>query len=142
MVSPARTADVQLMVIRPRLGTGWQATVDDSNQEVRLRFKLFGLPLPINKRVPFSQVAHVAVVCRESWWSRAGGGWSGWAGIILFGMGSPETRSRMATKGWRYDLLMTQKGGHTTRLEVLKSPDVAYELVGRLRQRLGLPSVN
>ncbi len=37
------------MVIRPRLGTGWETTVDDSNQEVRLRFKLFGLPLPINE---------------------------------------------------------------------------------------------
>ncbi len=48
----------------------------------------------------------------------------------------------MPTKGWRYDLLMTQKGGRTTRLEVLKSPDAANDLVGRLRRRLGLPSVN
>jgi hypothetical protein len=135
VVSPARTADVQLMVIRPRLGTGWQTTVDDSNQEVRLRFKLFGLPLPINKRVPFSQVAHVAVVCRESWWSRTG----------PYGTFYPELineHAPMPNRGWRYDLLMAQKGGRTTRLEVLKSPDNAYDLVGRLRQRLGLPSVN
>jgi len=48
----------------------------------------------------------------------------------------------MPNKGWRYDLLMTHKGGHTTRLEVLKSSDAAYDLVGQLRQRLGLPSVN
>jgi hypothetical protein len=141
-VSAAHAVDAQLMLIRPCLGTGWETTVSESTQEVRLRFKLVGLPLPIKKRVPFSEVAHVAVVCRESWWSWAGGGWSGWAGIILFGMGSSETRSEMPTKGWRYDLLMDQKGGHKTRLEVLKSSDAAYDLVGQLRQRLGLPSVN
>jgi hypothetical protein len=142
VVSAVHAADADLMVIRPRLGTGWQTTVDDSNQEVRLRFRLFGLPLPINKRVPFSQVAHVAVVCRESWWSRSGTGWSGWAGIILFGMGSPETRPEMPTKGWRYDLLMAEKGGRTTRLEVLKSSDSANDLARELRRSIGLPSVN
>jgi hypothetical protein len=49
----------------------------------------------------------------------------------------------MPTKGWRYDLLLTtEKGGRTTRLEVLKSSHAADDLVGQLRGRLGLPSVN
>jgi hypothetical protein len=133
VVSAVHAADADLMVIRPRLGTGWQTTVDDSNQEVRLRFKLFGLPLPINKRVPFSQVAHVAVVCRESWWSRTG----------PYGTFYPELVNEhepMPNRGWRYELLMAQKGGRTTRLEVLKSRDTANDLVREFRRRTGLPS--
>jgi hypothetical protein len=68
----------------------------------------------------------------------------------MFGIGSLPHRAEdllhertpMPTKGWRYDLLMTQKGGRTTRLEVLKSSHAADDLVGQLRGRLGLPSVN
>ena len=142
MVSAAHEPDSHVMVMRPRLGTGWESTVNDLTREICLRFRLLGLPLPIKKIMPFSEVAHVSVVSRESWWSRAGPGWSGWSGIILFGMGSPESRSEMPTKGWRYDLLLTtEKGGRTTRLEVLKSLGTANELAGQLRRRVGLPSV-
>jgi hypothetical protein len=155
MVSTARAPDSQSMVIRPRLGTGWETTVDDLIREVWLRFKLLGLALPIRKRVPFSQVVHVAVVCRESWWSRAGAPWGFWQNFIMFGVASLPSRTpmptegerfdrptHMPTKGWRYDLLMTQEGGCTTRLEVLKSSHTADDLAGQLRQRIGLPSVN
>ncbi|HWR70317.1 MAG TPA: hypothetical protein VN415_04600, partial [Dehalococcoidia bacterium] len=64
---------------------------------------------------------------------------------LMFGIGSVNESRRptpMPTKGWRYDLLMTQKGGRTTRLEVLRSSHAADDLVGQLRRRLGLPSVN
>jgi hypothetical protein len=143
VVGAAREAALQAMVIRPRFGTGWEITVDDLTREVRLRFKLLGLPLPIEKRIPFSEVVHVAVVCRESWWSRAGGPFGNVQGFIMFGIASVnEPREPMPTKGWRCDLLMTQKGGCTTRLEVLKSSHAADDLVGQLRRRLGLPSVN
>ena len=143
VVSAAREVAPQVMVIRPRLGTGWETTANDSTQEVWLRFKIVGLPLPIKKRVPFSQVVHVAVACRESWWSRAGGPFGNVQNVMMFGMGSlNEPRERVPTKGWRYDLLMTQKGGRTTRLEVLKSSHTADDLAGQLRRRLGLPSVS
>ena len=143
MVSAAGEVAPQVMVIRPRLGTGWETTVSDLTQEVWLRFKIIGLPLPINRRVPFLQVVHVAVVCRESWWSRAGGPLGNVQAFLIFGMGSVnEQREPMPTKGWRYDLLMTQKGGRTTRLEVLKSSHTADDLAGQLRRRLGLSSVN
>ena len=143
MVSAAREVAPQVMVIRPRLGTGWETIVNGLNHEVCLRFNLLGLPLPIKKRIPFSQVVHVAVACRESWWSRAGGPFGNVQNVMMFGMGSlNEPREPMPTKGWRYDLLMTQKGGRTSRLEVLKSSHTADDLAGQLRRRIGLPSVN
>jgi hypothetical protein len=135
-------ANSRLMVIRPRLGTGWEITVDDLTREVRLQVKFLGLALPVKRRIPFSKVAHVAVVCRESWWSRAGGPFGNVQGFIMFGIASGnEPREPMPTKGWRYDLLMTEKGGRTTRLEVLKSPDAANGLATQLRRRVGLPTV-
>lgn len=73
MVSAASGVKSQAMVIRPSLGTGWETTVDDSKQAVRMRFKVLGLPLPLTRKIPLSEVGHVAVVCRESWWSRTGG---------------------------------------------------------------------
>lgn len=143
MVSAAREAALQAMVIHPRLGTGWETTVHDLTREVRLRFKLLGLPLPIKKKILFSEVVHVAVVCRESWWSRAGGPFGNVQGFLMFGIASVnEPREPMPTKGWRYDLLMTQKGGRTIRLEVLKSSRAADDLVGQLRHKVGLPPAN
>ena len=47
MVRAAYTADTQLTVIHPRLGTGWETTVNDLTREICLRFRLLGLPLPI-----------------------------------------------------------------------------------------------
>jgi hypothetical protein len=142
VVNPAREADAQLLAIRPRLGTGWETTVNDLTREVCLRFKLLGLALPVKKRIPFSQVVHVAVVCRESWWSRGRGflvyPWN----LASSGPGSRVDRTPMSTKGWGYDLLMTQKGGRTIKIETLKSSHTADDLVGQFRRRLGLPSAN
>ena len=136
------------LVISPRLGTGWETVVDDLSREVRLQFKLVGVVLPVKRRIPFSEVAHLAAFCRESWWSRAGDSWGFVQALVMFGIGSLPHRAEdllhertpVPTKGWRYDLLMTQKGGRTIRLEVLKSSHAADELVGQLRRRIGLPS--
>lgn len=147
-MSAAREADPQVMVIRPRLGTGWEITVDDLTREGWLQFKLLGLILPIKKRIPFSEVVRLAVVCRESWWSRAGDPWGFVQTLVMFRIGSLPHRAEdllhertlMPTKGWRYDLLMTQKGGRTIKIETVKSSHTADELAGQLRQRFGLPS--
>jgi len=140
MLSGACAANTHLMVIRPHLGTGWETTVDDLIREVWLRFKLLGLALPGKKSIPFSEVAHVAMVCRESWWSRGiEGTW------ILHGAWGPGTRverTPMPTKGWRYDLLLTERGGRTHKIETLKSLHTANELAGRLRRKLGLSSAD
>jgi len=149
-VSAVSVADAQVMVIHPRLGTGWETTVDDLSREIRVRFKLLGLPLPFQKRFPFSEVARVAVVCRDSWWSQAGDPWGFVQNLVMFGIGSLPHRAEdllhertpMPTKGWRYDLLMTQRGGRTIRLQVLKSSSTADGLAGQMRQRIRLPAAN
>jgi hypothetical protein len=142
MVSTARAPDSQSMVIRPRLGTGWEITVDDQTREVCLRFKVLGLPLPVKKRIPFSDVVHLAVVLTYSWWSRG-------RGFLVYpwnlgssGPGSRLDRTPMSTTGWGYDLLMTQKGGRTVKIETLKSSHAADELAGHLRRKLGFSSVD
>ena len=140
MVSAAREVDSQVMIIRPRFGTGWQTTVDDSTREVRLQFKLLGLPFPVKKRIPFSEVVHLAVVLTESYWSRGRGFLVYPRNLASAGPGTRLDRTPMSTAGWRFDLIMTQKGGRTTRIERLKSSQAVDELAGQLRQRLGLPA--
>ncbi len=140
MVSAASGVKSRAMVIRPSLATGWETTVDDLAQEVRMRFKMLGLPLPLTRRVPFSEVGHVRVVCRESWWSRAGGPWGNWQTILAFGVGSVNPpREPMPTKGWRYDLLMTRKYSRMIKVVTLKPSDDAYALAAQLRGKVGLP---
>jgi len=141
VVSAAREVDPQVTVIRPRLGTGWETTIDDSNREVRLRFRLFGLALPVKRTIPFSEVVHLAVVLTESYWSRGRGFLVYPRNLASAGPGTRLDRTPQSTAGWRYDLLMTQKGGRTIRIDRVKSSDAADELAGQLRQRLGLPSV-
>jgi hypothetical protein len=140
VVSPAREADAQLLAIHPRLGTGWETTVNDLTREVWLQFKILGLALPMKKRVPFSEVVRVAVVCTESWWSRGRGFLVYPRNLASSGPGSRLDRTPMSAKGWRYDLLMTQKGGRTIKIDTVKSSHTADDLAGQLRQRLGLPS--
>ncbi len=122
MASKARAADSTGLLIRPRLGTGWETMVDEFGREVRLRFKLLGLPLPVSKRVPFSRVTRVGVMARESWWSRAGMWPGGDSALVPFGQSS---RADMPNKGWRYDIEMTEKGGRATRVVTLKPSDDA-----------------
>lgn len=138
MVSTARGVDPQVMVIRPRLGTGWETTVDDLTREVRLQFKLFGLALPVKRTIPFSEVVHLAVVLTESYWSRGRGFLVYPRNLASAGPGTRLDRTPHSTAGWRYDLLMTQKGGWTIRIDRVKSSDAADELAGQLRRRLGL----
>jgi hypothetical protein len=139
MGSAAQTAGVQAMVIRPGFGTGWETTVGDSKQEARMRFKVLGLPLPLTRRVPFSEVGHVAVVCRESWWSRTGGPLVFPRNLASSGPGTRPDRMPMPARGWRYDLLLTQKGGRKIKVVTLKPSDDAYAMAAQLRRRVGLP---
>jgi hypothetical protein len=139
VVSPARAADSRLMVIGPRLGTGWEITVNDLTREVRLQFKLLGLALPIGRKIPFLDVVHIGVVCKSLWSCAVGFAYGGlWRNSGMFGVGSDREPTPMPTIGWRYDVLMTQKGGRAIRIERLKSSQAADELAGKLRQRLGL----
>jgi hypothetical protein len=142
VVSAADRVGPQPMVVHPRLGTGWETTINDSTRVVCLQFKFLGLALPVRKRIPFSDVVHLAVVLTYSWWSRG-------RGLLVYpwnmassGPGTRLDRTPPSTAGWRYDLLMTQKGGRTIKIETLKSSHAADDLTGQLRRRLGLPSVN
>ncbi len=138
MVSAAHAGETGDLVIRPRLGTGWQTTADGARQEVRLRYMLLGVLLPVVRRVPFSRVARLGVVARESWWSRAGMWPGGDSALVPFGFTS---RAEMPGKGWRYDIEMTEKGGGTTRLVTLTPSQDAHAVAAQLRHRVGLPPV-
>jgi hypothetical protein len=138
-VSAVQTAGAQAIIIRPGLGTGWETTVDDSKQEVRMRFRVLGLPLPVGKRLSFSEVSHVSVLCRESWWSRTGGFLVFPRNLASSGPGTRPDRTPMPTRGWRYDLLMTRKGGRTVKIVTLRPSDAAYDTAAQLRHRVGLP---
>jgi hypothetical protein len=118
------------ITIRPYLGTGWETVLNQMDREVAMQLKLLGLRLPVRRRFSYSQVARVATVCRETWWSRI---WLEWS------IGNPEERSPMPDKGWRYDILLAVEGGKKPiRIGTVKSPDIASEIERESRQRLGL----
>lgn len=105
-----------------------------------MQARVFGLNLPLERRIAFSRVDRVAAISRVSWWSWAGIGFGGWGGILLFGVGSSNKRLPMPDKGWRYDILMTLQDGKTIRVEVVKSAPEAAEIERQMRERLGLPA--
>ena len=138
MARPAYEADSRRMIIRPHLGIGWQTTSDQAHREVTMQLRLFRVALPIKRRIPYSEVVRVAAVSRDSWWSWSLVPISGWFGHSLVGGGRGE-RTEMPGKGWRYDILMTLKGGKTIKIETVKSTHTAKEMEQQLRHRVGLP---
>lgn len=132
-------ADYVRMTIRPRIGTGWETSVVQPHGEVTMQLRLLGVALPIKRRIPRSDVVRVASICRESWWSRAGGHLVFPRNLASSGEGTRVDRTPMPTKGWRYDILMTLKGGKTIRIETVRSPLAAKEVEQQLRHRVGLP---
>ena len=123
------------ITISPSLGTGWATVVDQTRQEIRMQLKLLGLPLPLRRRFLFSQVARVRAVSRPEWGyeSRA----------------SEAVDADIDLRGFRFDLLMTIRGGKTLKLgsfmatyddyidrSIATKP--ALEIEREMTQRLGL----
>lgn len=124
--------------IRPHRGTGWETVVSRIDREIRMHLKFLHLDLPLRRRISYSEVVRVATVCREAWWSRALTPISGSFGRgVTSGAGRPE-RTVMPSKGWRFDIVMTLKGGKTTKVKTVDSPDVAESMERQLRHILGL----
>ena len=133
------------ITIHPHWGTGWETVLDHLRQEIVLRPSFLWLRLPMRRKISNSQVGRVATACREVWWA---GGILGMARSknpveilrTLIDIRDVITvRTKMPERGWRYDILITVKGGRKfIKLGTLKSPDTASELVEECRRRLGL----
>jgi len=133
------------ITLHPHWGTGWQTVLNHLKQEIIMRPCFLWLKLPLRRKILYSQVGRVATACREVWWASG-----------IFGMARSKNpieilrtiidirdvitvRMKMPERGWRYDILMTVKGGKRfIKLGTLKSPDTASELVEECRRRLGL----
>jgi len=127
-----------LWTIGPQKGTGWEAVVSGTDRQVRMHFKFLGLDLPVRRRIPYSEVVRVATICREAWWSRALTPISGSFGRgVISGGGRPE-RTVMPSRGWRYDVVMTLKGGQTIKVKTVDSPDAAAGIELQLKRMTGL----
>ena len=99
-----------------------------------MQLQSFCVRLPIKLRIPYSQVADVAAVSREGWWSRVGAAGDFHAEEI-------GEHPQMPTRGWRHDILMTLRGGKTVKIKTVNSLGAAREIEQQLRHRLGLPEV-
>jgi hypothetical protein len=135
VTEPGYDATGYRMNVRPHLGVGWQTIADQVHQEVTMQIRLFCLRLPIKRRIHYSEVAHVSVMSRVSWWWAPTERWESW-------MQSPRSVTEMPTKGWRYDILMTLRGGKTIKIETATSIAVANEMERQLRQTIGLAEVH
>ena len=139
MTRPSYEANDCRMTIYPHLGIGWQTTVDQVHREVTMQLRLFCVKLPIKRRIPYSDVVHVAVACREAWWTER----KTPRGIPQDSfMSSTDGRGPLTTWGWRHDILMTLTGGTTIKIETVRSPRTAKEIEKQLRHRIGLPEVH
>jgi len=130
------------MTIRPHLGIGWQTTVDRGQSQVERQLRMFSFGLPIRRQISHAEVVRIAVVSRESWWSRAGGHLVFPRNLASSGEGTRVDHTPMPTKGWRYDILMTLRAGNTIKIDTVKSPQTAKDMEQRLRRILGLPLVH
>jgi hypothetical protein len=137
--------ELDKITIYPHWGTGWQTVLNHLKREIVMQPCFLWLRLPMRRKIPYSQVGRVATACREVWWASG-----------IFGMARSKNpvevlrtlidirdvitvRTKMPERGWRYDILITVKGGRRfIKLGTLKSPDTASELVEESRQRLGL----
>jgi len=122
------------ITIYPHWGTGWLTVFHQIRQQITMQFCILWFKLPLRRKVPYSQIEKVSSYC----WSSASAGGGGWLAILLLRMGSPRARREMPTKGWRYDILMTVKGGETIKIGTDDSLDVADEIERECRRRLGL----
>lgn len=126
--------------LAPHLRTGWETVFNDVTRDMTMRLRVLGPGLPIRRRISYTQVVRVATACRTTWWAYAGerGGRLRIAPGFITG---PTNVPMVPGKGWRYDLLVTVKGGKTIRAGTLKSSAVADALQRELRKRLGLAPV-
>jgi hypothetical protein len=133
------------ITIHPQWGTGWQTVLNHLKQEIVMRPCILGIRLPLRRRITYPQVREVTTACREVWWA------SGILGMArsknpiellrtLIDIRDVVTvRTKMPERGWRYDILVTIKGGKRfIKLGTLKSPDTASDLAEECRQRVGL----
>ncbi|MBM4463064.1 MAG: hypothetical protein FJ012_06960 [Chloroflexi bacterium] len=131
------------IVLRPHRRTGWETVLNQSDRHITMQLKVFGLRLPLKRRIPFSQVVRVARFSRESWWSRYGTGGGNWPAFPGPGGGpviiTNPSRLPMPDKGWRYDILLTVRRGKTIKIGTVKSAVLANEVEQECRERLGLP---
>jgi len=126
--------------IHPHRETGWETVVSGTDREINMRLKFLHLDLPLRRRIPYSEVVRVATICREAWWSRALTPISGSFGRgVTSGGGRPE-RTVMPSKGWRYDVSLTLKGGKTVKIKTVDSPDIAADIELQLKREVGLRS--
>ena len=131
------------IALHPHGRTGWETVLNQMDRHITMQLKVVGLRLPLKRRIPFPQVVRVASLCRESWWSRYGTGGGNWPAFPGPG-GEPliitnPTRLPMPDKGWRYDILLTAKGGKTIKIGTVKSAVLASEVEPECRERQGLP---
>ena len=139
MTRPSYEVNDYRMTVYPHLGIGWQATVDQVHRDVTMRLRLFCISLPIKRRIPYSDVVHVAVACREAWWTER----KCPPGMPQDSfMSSTDGVGPLTTWGWRHDILMTLTGGRTIKIETVRSPRTAKEIERQLRHRIGLPEVH
>jgi hypothetical protein len=123
---------------RSHRGTGWETVTSPVDRQIVMHLKVLGLGLPVRRRIPYSQIVRLATVCRESWWSRALTPISGSFGRgVTSGAGPPE-RTVMPSKGWRFDITITLKGGKTVKIKTVASPEVAEAMERQVRRSLGL----
>ena len=134
--------DASTVTVHPRLGTGWEITLNQIDRQISMQLKVFWIRLPLKRRIPYSLIERVGTVCRDSWRSRKDQALPGWVGIAFFGIGSFSTRTEMPTEGWRYDVLVTSKGGKTVKLATVKDPDTANGIEQKLRQRFGIQEIH
>lgn len=116
MSKPNFVADDYHIHIWPRWGTGWETVLNHLQQEITMQFKLFGLRLPLRRRIAYAEVKRVLHIERRG-----------------LGLGGEHM--------WlRYDTCVVTGDGRPVTIASFKPADTAPNLEGELKYRLNLDS--
>ena len=120
---------------------GERITVDPARQEITIRLVLFGRPVLMLRRIPFSHVARIAPLRMDRELHSTAAAFTGLGSIFSFVLGLPSlarllfimNRRTDAREGYSYDLRITTKDGDTFSIaRVTQAWDEADPEDGRL----------
>jgi len=140
MNKPDSIADHQEVHSRPSWGTGWEAVLDHEQREIRMRFRFLGLPLPLKRSIPYSDVVRVSAAKEATsasrWRYRISGFEPMWAGIWHF----QRRGGRPHVAGWTLHMVIAIREKKPIRLRTtFRSPRDAKDFARQLGERMGVP---
>jgi len=117
------------IVIRPRLGTGIETTMNHIDNEMMIRRKLFWIGLPfLGRQVPYSNVKRIYHASERARWSTF---------LEEFPLTGVLLERALVNKGYRYHIFVTSRDRGSMKIGTVYSSAVAQEVTQEADRGIG-----